>query len=134
MADGVRIPVEQKERVFSPGNDVTGRVIGPIVNAQRKAALLDQLASEEGVDRKQCIAIGDGANDLPMLARAGLGIAVHAKPGSCFFDVSVLVLSIAVLLLAIRVNIALAARYLRGAKGDIVARRSATIAYTRLAF
>jgi len=59
---------------------LTGRVIGPIVNAERKAKLLDQLASEEGVDRKQTIAIGDGANDLPMLSRAGLGIAFHAKP------------------------------------------------------
>lgn len=59
---------------------LTGRVLGQIVNAQRKATLLEQLAADEGVDRKQLIAIGDGANDLPMLARAGLGIAFHAKP------------------------------------------------------
>lgn len=59
---------------------LTGNVIGPIVNAQRKADLLEQLAANEGIDRKQTIAIGDGANDLPMLSRAGLGIAFHAKP------------------------------------------------------
>ncbi|TWU51910.1 phosphoserine phosphatase SerB [Rubripirellula reticaptiva] len=59
---------------------LTGRVTGEIVNAQRKAELLQSLADAEGVDRKQLIAIGDGANDLPMLARAGLGIAFHAKP------------------------------------------------------
>lgn len=59
---------------------LTGHVIGDIVNAQRKADLLEQLARNEGIDRKQTIAIGDGANDLPMLSRAGLGIAFHAKP------------------------------------------------------
>lgn len=59
---------------------LTGNVLGTIVNAERKAYLLDLLAKEEGVDRKQTIAIGDGANDLPMLSRAGLGIAFHAKP------------------------------------------------------
>lgn len=59
---------------------LTGRVLGEIVNAQRKASLLEQLAAAEGIDCKQTIAIGDGANDLPMLLRAGLGIAFHAKP------------------------------------------------------
>ncbi len=59
---------------------LTGNVLGTIVNAERKAFLLEQLANDEGVDRKQLIAIGDGANDLPMLSRAGLGIAFHAKP------------------------------------------------------
>lgn len=59
---------------------LTGRVVGEIVNAQRKAALLEQLAENLGIDCEQTIAIGDGANDLPMLSRAGLGIAFHAKP------------------------------------------------------
>ncbi len=59
---------------------LTGRVVGPIINGQRKAELLDELATREGIHRRQVIAIGDGANDLPMLNRAGLGIAFHAKP------------------------------------------------------
>ncbi len=59
---------------------LTGRVIGPIVNAQRKADLLEELARRENVPLDQVIAIGDGANDLLMLQKAGHGIAFHAKP------------------------------------------------------
>jgi phosphoserine phosphatase len=58
---------------------VTGRVRGEIVDGARKAALLEEIAQREGVTLDQVIAIGDGANDLPMLGRAGLGIAFNAK-------------------------------------------------------
>jgi phosphoserine phosphatase len=58
----------------------TGKVMLPIVNAHRKADLLEQIAASEGIDLDQVVAIGDGANDLLMLERAGLGIAFNAKP------------------------------------------------------
>jgi phosphoserine phosphatase len=58
---------------------LTGRVVGPIVNAQRKAELLELIAQLEGVVLDQVIAVGDGANDILMLERAGLGIAFRAK-------------------------------------------------------
>jgi phosphoserine phosphatase len=59
---------------------VTGEVSGTIVDGPRKAELLRQLAGQEGIDLQQVIAVGDGANDLPMLSIAGLGIAFRAKP------------------------------------------------------
>lgn len=59
---------------------VTGNIKGTIVDGARKAELLRQLAQEEGIDLQQVIAVGDGANDLPMLSIAGLGIAFRAKP------------------------------------------------------
>ena len=59
---------------------LTGRVIGEIVDEKRKAALLRQIADEEEISLEQVIAVGDGANDLPMLSIAGLGIAFRAKP------------------------------------------------------
>ncbi|WP_111642579.1 phosphoserine phosphatase SerB [Marinimicrobium alkaliphilum] len=59
---------------------VTGRVVGQVVDGQRKAELLAMLAAQEGISLEQVIAVGDGANDLPMLSVAGLGIAFRAKP------------------------------------------------------
>ena len=59
---------------------LTGKVTGPIVDGARKAELLRELAAREGIRLEQVIAVGDGANDLPMLSIAGLGIAFRAKP------------------------------------------------------
>jgi len=59
---------------------VTGKLVGPIVDRPGKAAALEQFAALAGVPLSQTIAIGDGANDLDMLGRAGLGVAFNAKP------------------------------------------------------
>lgn len=61
-------------------NKLTGRYLGDIVDGNRKAELLRLIAQMEKVNLAQTIAVGDGANDLPMLSEAGLGIAFHAKP------------------------------------------------------
>jgi len=58
---------------------VTGQARDPIVNADSKAQFLREIADKEGIDLRQVIAVGDGANDLPMLREAGLGIAFRAK-------------------------------------------------------
>src|SRR6202034_3156221 len=59
---------------------VTARVLPPIVNGERKAALLGEIALREGISTEQVVAVGDGANDIPMLKIAGMGIAYRAKP------------------------------------------------------
>jgi len=59
---------------------LTGRYLGEIVDGRRKQELLRLIAQVENLDMRQTIAVGDGANDLPMLSAAGLGIAFHAKP------------------------------------------------------
>ena len=59
---------------------LTGRFIGDVVDGRRKKELLKLIAQVENIDIAQTIAVGDGANDLPMLSTAGLGIAFHAKP------------------------------------------------------
>ena len=59
---------------------LTGRHLGDVVDGKKKAELLKLIAQVEKVDIRQTVAVGDGANDLPMLSTAGLGIAFHAKP------------------------------------------------------
>lgn len=59
---------------------MTGKVTGQVVDGRRKAELLVEIAEKEGIRLEQTVAVGDGANDLPMLGKAGLGIAFRAKP------------------------------------------------------
>lgn len=72
--------VYANELEVGPDGKLTGRYLGDVVDGRRKAELLRLLAQVENVNIAQTIAVGDGANDLPMLATAGLGIAFHAKP------------------------------------------------------
>ena len=65
---------------------LTGKYRGEVVDGKRKAELLRLIAQVEKVDLEQTIAVGDGANDLPMLSLAGLGIAFHAKPAILYPD------------------------------------------------
>ncbi|MFA9487361.1 MULTISPECIES: phosphoserine phosphatase SerB [unclassified Mannheimia] len=59
---------------------LTGKVLGKVVDAQHKADTLQQLANQFNILQNQWVAVGDGANDLPMLKTASLGVALHAKP------------------------------------------------------
>lgn len=61
------------------GDTLTGKLKGSIINAEEKARLLEEIAKRENISVDQVIAVGDGANDLLMLSKAGLGIAFHAK-------------------------------------------------------
>lgn len=59
---------------------LTGRLSGSIVDAARKAEILENAAGQYGLSLGECLAVGDGANDIPMIEKAGLGVAFHAKP------------------------------------------------------
>ncbi len=72
--------VYANELEIDENGKLTGKYVGEIVDGQRKAELLRLIAQVEKVNLAQTIAVGDGANDLPMLSEAGLGIAFHAKP------------------------------------------------------
>ena len=72
--------VYANELEIDENGKLTGRYVGEVVDGRRKADLLKLIAQSEKVNLAQTIAVGDGANDLPMLSEAGLGIAFHAKP------------------------------------------------------
>ena len=72
--------VYAKELEIGEDGKLTGKFVGEIVDGRRKADLLKLIAQMEKVNMAQTIAVGDGANDLPMISEAGLGIAFHAKP------------------------------------------------------
>lgn len=67
-------------RLEVSGGKLTGRVIPPVLDKQAKLSTLMQVAGEKHIPLSQALAVGDGANDLPMIVAAGLGVAYHAKP------------------------------------------------------
>ncbi len=72
--------VYANELEIDDNGKLTGKYVGEIVDGTRKAELLRLIAQVERINLAQTIAVGDGANDLPMISEAGLGIAFHAKP------------------------------------------------------
>lgn len=80
VAPDLGVDIWRANRLEMRDGVLTGSVDGPIVDAQAKADSLRQWAAEASVPQARTIAIGDGANDLPMLAAAGLGLAFNAKP------------------------------------------------------
>lgn len=80
LADDLGINFARANRLAIEGNVLTGEVLGPVVDQELKAATLREWAAEVGVPMSRTVAIGDGANDLSMLAAAGLGVAYNAKP------------------------------------------------------
>ncbi len=79
LKDRLGLDYAYANRLAYDDGKLNGQLLGPIVSPQRKADLLDTIAQGEGIHLDQTIAIGDGANDMAMLERAGLGIAFHAK-------------------------------------------------------
>ena len=71
---------EAANRLEHDGSVLAGTVAAPILGKDAKLATLDKLCAEHGIARSDALAVGDGANDLPMLQAAGLGVAFHAKP------------------------------------------------------
>jgi phosphoserine phosphatase len=83
LAADLGITFVRANRLEVADGHLTGRVTGPVVDPAAKAAALREFAEAEGIPLERTVAVGDGANDLEMLAAAGLGIAFNAKPVVC---------------------------------------------------
>nr|WP_086940970.1 phosphoserine phosphatase [Thaumasiovibrio occultus] len=80
LKTGLDLTAAYSNQLGIENGKLTGEVIGEVVDAQRKAEILQMLADQYDVDRYNTVAVGDGANDLPMMHAAGTGIAFRAKP------------------------------------------------------
>ena len=80
FANKLGIDYVRANRLEIVNGKFTGKVEGEIIDADKKAELLEDISAKEGISLAQTIAVGDGANDLPMLSKAGLGVAYRAKP------------------------------------------------------
>jgi phosphoserine phosphatase len=80
VRDKLKIDYAYSNTLVVEGGKLAGQVTGPLVDAQGKAAHMARLKKELGIEAQRVLAIGDGANDLPMMAEAGTSIAYHAKP------------------------------------------------------
>lgn len=80
LAERIGITRYRANRLETADAVLTGRTIGPVIDAAAKATALLEYCSELGIDASDAVAVGDGANDLEMMAVAGLGVAFNAKP------------------------------------------------------
>ena len=80
VAEAAGFHVERGNTLLDDGTHLTGEVGAPILGREAKLAALEQAVAAQGITFAQTLAVGDGANDLAMIRRAGLGVAYHAKP------------------------------------------------------
>jgi len=80
VRDALGFHADEANQLDFAGGKLSGKVIEPILDKDSKRAALERSAKEHGLELSQTLAVGDGANDLPMLLASGLGIAYHAKP------------------------------------------------------
>jgi len=80
VAAAVGFDINQANILLLEDGWLTGKVAQPILGSAAKLATLERLAEDRNIDLSQCLAVGDGANDIPMIQAAGMGVAFHAKP------------------------------------------------------